>query len=147
MLDFMLSRRWLNQVKLRLSGRKVRTRRPALNPQDFFPLEVRALLTVTILNNNGQGVQGLSFAQSGGYIPPDTDMASGEVSMIETVNQAVALYSNHDIGALSVSDSMSHFFFTVGKLPAPIQGPLCLTPVATSKTSMAKPGTSSVTRM
>ncbi|MBS0264340.1 MAG: hypothetical protein JSS02_20555 [Planctomycetes bacterium] len=116
MLRFQFSPRWVSQLLSRLHRRRPRVRRSTFDPTATQTLEVRSMLSVSILNNGGQGVQGLSFAQSGGYIPPDTDMAAGQFSMIETVNQAVALYSNHDIGSLSVTDSLSHFFFTTGKL-------------------------------
>jgi uncharacterized repeat protein (TIGR01451 family) len=79
-------------------------------------LERRALLTVSVLNNGGNGYSALSFNSSGGYVPPDTCGAAGPSSYVETVNQSVALYTNKATGAGAVSDSLSHFLFTTGGL-------------------------------
>ena len=51
------------------------------------PLEDRTVLSVSILNNAGNGYAGLSFNQSGGYVPPDTSGAAGPSAYVETVNQ------------------------------------------------------------
>ncbi len=69
-----------------------------------------------LLNNNGNGYTGLSFNSSGGYVPPDTCGAAGPFGYVETVNQAVALYTPKDTGAGSFTDSLSHFFFSTGGL-------------------------------
>lgn len=79
-------------------------------------LEIRTLLSVSVLNNSGQGFAGLSFNQSGGYVPPDTNGAAGPSSYVETVNQSVALYGSKNTGAGAVTDSLSHFMFTTGGL-------------------------------
>lgn len=55
-------------------------------------LEVPSMLSVSVLNNVGQGYAGLSFNQSGGYVPPDTNGAAGPYAGVEIVNQTVALY-------------------------------------------------------
>src|SRR5947209_1727284 len=79
-------------------------------------LEDRTLLSVSIANNGGQGYLGLDFNQSGGYVPPDTCGAAGPSSYVETVNQTLAIYGSKATGAAKVSDSLSHFLFTVGGL-------------------------------
>jgi hypothetical protein len=58
-------------------------------------LEDRTIPSVTIAatNNNGQGYAALSFNQSGGYTPPDTNGAAGPSNYVETVNQTVAIFS------------------------------------------------------
>lgn len=79
-------------------------------------LEVRTLLSVSVLNNSGNGFSGLSFNQSGGYVPPDTNGAAGPSAYVETVNQSLALYTSKDTGSGAVTDSLSHFFGTTGHL-------------------------------
>ncbi len=69
-----------------------------------------------LLNNNASGYAGLSFNGSGGYVPPDTCGAAGPFGYVETVNQAVALYTPKATGAGTLTDSLSHFFFTTGGL-------------------------------
>jgi uncharacterized repeat protein (TIGR01451 family) len=71
---------------------------------------------VSIVNNGGNGYAALSFNQSGGYVPPDTDGAAGPTNYVETVNQTLAIYSPKATGASSVSDSLNHFWFTTGGL-------------------------------
>src|SRR5262249_23747842 len=63
---------------------------------------------------SGNGIVGLTFNQSGGYVPPDTDAAAGPSSIVETVNQEVAIFSPKSTGAAMVSDNLGHFLFTVG---------------------------------
>jgi uncharacterized repeat protein (TIGR01451 family) len=79
--------------------------------------EDRTVPTVSVINNSGNGFSALSFNQSGGYVPPDTDGAAGPTSYVETVNQEIALYANKSTGAGAVTDSLSHFLFTTGGLP------------------------------
>ncbi|HWE40337.1 MAG TPA: DUF11 domain-containing protein [Isosphaeraceae bacterium] len=79
-------------------------------------LERRTVLSVSVLNNAGSGYSALSFNQSGGYVPPDTDGAAGPSAYVETVNQSVALYTNKATGAGAVTDSLGHFLFTTGGL-------------------------------
>lgn len=93
-----------------------RARRLSVRPCAFESLEVRRLLAVSVLNNSGQGYAGLSFNQSGGYVPPDTNGAAGPSAYVETVNQSVALYGSKGTGAGAVTDSLSHFFFATGGL-------------------------------
>src|SRR4051812_33131930 len=71
-------------------------------------LEDRTLLSVTVLNNSGKGYAGLSFNQSGGYVPPDSVGAAGPSAYVETVNQTVALYASKSTGAGALTDSLSH---------------------------------------
>jgi hypothetical protein len=75
-------------------------------------LEDRTLLTVTLLNN----FTGLGFAQSGGSVPPDTNGAAGPTSYVETVNQAVAIFSPKTTGTPVAQSSLANFFFTNGGL-------------------------------
>jgi uncharacterized repeat protein (TIGR01451 family) len=79
-------------------------------------LEVRTLLSVSVLNNAASGYAGLSFNQSGGYVPPDTNGAAGPSAYVETVNQTVALYANKATGAGAATDSLGHFMFSTGGL-------------------------------
>lgn len=108
-----LYRRWLQ--RLTFSPRR-RIRRPRSGLVGIQTLEVRTLLSVSVVNNAGQGYAGLSFNQSGGYVPPDTNGAAGPSAYVETVNQTVALYANKSTGAGAVTDSLSHFFLTTGRL-------------------------------
>jgi len=80
-------------------------------------LEDRTVPTVSVLNNGGSGYAALSFNQSGGYVPPDTDGAAGPSAYVETVNQEIGLYPNKATGAGVLTDSLSHFLFTTGGLP------------------------------
>src|SRR5215831_6262809 len=64
-----------------------------MNPTPIGNRRAPTGLGVQILNNGGTGVAGLSFAQSSGYIPPDTQGATSPSSYVETVNQSVGLYS------------------------------------------------------
>jgi uncharacterized repeat protein (TIGR01451 family) len=97
---------------------RIRAWRPALEI-----LEGRTLPSVTILNNGGGGYSALSFNQSsGGYVPPDTCGAAGPSVFVETVNQSLAIYNPKATGASAVSDSLSHFLFTVGGLTHPGSG-------------------------
>jgi hypothetical protein len=61
---------------------------------------------------------GMGFASSGGTsVPPDTQGAVGPSSYIETVNQAVSIFSPPSTGGNVVTDQLADFFFTQGKLP------------------------------
>src|SRR5438046_277336 len=79
-------------------------------------LEERAVPTVSVLNNGGNGYAGLGFSQSGGYVPPDTNGAAGPGVYVETVNQSLAIFNPRDTGASKITDSLSHFFFSTGGL-------------------------------
>jgi hypothetical protein len=80
-------------------------------------LEHRNLLSVSIVNNSGNGFSALSFNQSsGGYVPPDTCGAAGPSAYVETVNQTLGIYNPKATGASLVSDSFTHFWFTTGGL-------------------------------
>jgi uncharacterized repeat protein (TIGR01451 family) len=94
-------------------------------------LEDRTLLSVTVLNNSGSGYAGLSFNQSGGYVPPDTNGAAGPSAYVETVNQTVALYASKSTGAGAVTDSLSHFLFTTGGLTRADSGSGLSDPIVT----------------
>jgi len=109
-----LFQQWLKSLTSR-SGLRTR-RRVRSFPFGIQTLEVRTLLSVSVLNNAASGYAALSFNQSGGYVPPDTDGAAGPSAYVETVNQTVALYTNKSTGAGAVTDSLSHFMFTTGGL-------------------------------
>ncbi len=105
----------------RLSGRWSSSRASAPHRRKCIgpfveALEQRFLLAVSVLNNGGNGYAALSFAQSGGYVPPDTSGAAGPSAYVETVNQALAIYNPRDTGTSAVTDSLSHFLFTTGGL-------------------------------
>src|SRR5438105_13045598 len=84
-----------------------RSRRRPSRRLTIETLEDRTLLSVTILNNSGNGYAGLSFNSSGGYVPPDTDGAAGPSAYVETVNQTVALYTHKSTGAGAITHSLS----------------------------------------
>ena len=109
-----LFHRWLQ--RLACTPRTAIRRYSRFDPSGIQTLEVRVLLSVSVLNNASQGYAGLSFNQSGGYVPPDTNGAAGPAAYVETVNQSVALYGNKATGAGAVTDSLSHFLFTTGAL-------------------------------
>src|SRR5689334_19529976 len=91
--------------------RRARLRSPLVEA-----LENRLVLSVSVLNNSGNGYPALSFNQSGGYVPPDTCGAAGPSAYVETVNQSLALSPNKATGSGAVTDSLSHFLFTTGGL-------------------------------
>ncbi len=105
-----------SQPRTRTQRRAQSVRRARFASLAVQTLEARTLLAVSVLNNSGQGYAGLSFNQSGGYVPPDTNGAAGPTAYVETVNQSVALYGSKSTGAGAVTDSLSHFFFTTGGL-------------------------------
>jgi uncharacterized repeat protein (TIGR01451 family) len=121
-------RRWLQRLARTSRPRIRRFRSDLLGIQS---LEVRTLLSVSVLNNAGQGYAGLSFNQSGGYVPPDTNGAAGPNAYVETVNQSLALYPNKSTGAGAVTDSLSHFFVTTGNLSSADSGAGFSDPVIT----------------
>ena len=94
-------------------------------------LEDRRVCAVSILNNGGNGFSGLSFNQSGGYVPPDTTGAAGPSAYVETVNQALAIYTPKATGASAITDSLSHFFFTTGGLSRADSGSGLSDPIVT----------------
>lgn len=109
-----LFQQWLNSLTSP-SGRRIR-RRVRSFPFGIQTLEIRTLLSVSVLNNAASGYAALSFNQSGGYVPPDTNGAAGPSAYVETVNQSIALYPNKATGAGALTDSLSHFMFTTGGL-------------------------------
>lgn len=74
-------------------------------------LEERVVMSATVVSS----FPGLNFAQSGGYVPPDTCGAVGTTSYVETVNQTVAIY-NKSTGANIDMTPLSNFYFTTGGL-------------------------------
>ncbi len=114
-------RNWLNRISRHRHkhpvARKQRGARPCLER-----LEDRTVPTVTL----GSNFTALDFNQSGGYTPPDTCGAAGPTSSstglgayVETVNQAVALYTNKT-GPTQANPAqtspLSTFWFTTGGL-------------------------------
>lgn len=59
---------------------------------------------------------GLTYADSGGFVPPDSSGAAGPSSYINTVNQAIGIFSPKATGASSVKDGLDHFFWVTGGL-------------------------------
>jgi uncharacterized repeat protein (TIGR01451 family) len=102
-----------------------RVRRPLVER-----LEDRVVLSVSVLNNSGNGYAALSFNQSGGYVPPDTNGAAGPSAYLETVNQELALYTAKATGGGAVTDSLSHLLFTTGGLARADSGSGLSDPVA-----------------
>jgi uncharacterized repeat protein (TIGR01451 family) len=109
----LFQRWWQRLASARDRAPRKRTR---FNRFGIQTLEVRALLSVTVANNSANGSAALSFNQSGGYIPPDTDGAAGPNAYVETVNQTVALFTNKTTGGGEVTDSLAHFMFNTGGL-------------------------------
>jgi autotransporter-associated beta strand protein len=72
-------------------------------------------------NNGGNGYTGLDFAQTQGFVPPDSNGAAGPSSYINTVNQVVAIFTPKASGTTEVSDTFDDFFYTQGGL-APTSG-------------------------
>src|ERR671938_140313 len=102
---------------LRPSAAPRTARRPAAAFRPLVELfEDRTVPAVGILNNSGNGYAGLSFNQSGGYVPPDTCGAAGPSVYVETVNQELAVYNPKATGSSAVTDGLSHFLFTTGGL-------------------------------
>ncbi len=81
------------------------------------PATATASPEVTILNGSGNGWPGLDFNHSGGYTPPDNQGAAGPSSYIETVNQAIAIYSPKGTGVMTATNSLDNFFWVTGGLP------------------------------
>ncbi len=100
-----------SQAQVNKQRRRHRPCRPVLEI-----LEDRTVPAISILNNGGNGYAGLSFGQSGGYVPPDTCGAAGPSVYVETVNQALAIYNPKGTGASALRDTLAHFFFTTGGL-------------------------------
>jgi uncharacterized repeat protein (TIGR01451 family) len=77
------------------------------------------VLSVTIPSSNdgGNGYAALSFNQSGGYTPPDSNGAAGPSAYVETVNQTIALAGSKATGSPNTSTSLSTFWFSTGALP------------------------------
>lgn len=95
-------------------------------------------VTITATNNSGQGYTGLDFNQSGGFVPPDTCGAAGPSNYVETVNQTLAIYSPKATGATEVSDSFSHFWYTVGGLAKTDSGSFLSDPIVTYDSVIGK---------
>src|SRR3954452_23664712 len=91
-----------------------RRRAVRLKPLRLERLEDRTVPTVSIVN--GGGYAGLSFNQSGGYVPPDTSGAAGPSAYVETVNQSIELFPSKATSTGGLRDSLSHFLFTTGGL-------------------------------
>jgi hypothetical protein len=79
----------------------------------FEALEDRTLLSVGLATS----YSGLDYNSSGGAVPPDTCGAAGPSSYVETVNQAVRIYSPKSNPTSTVTDSFLDFWFTQGNLP------------------------------
>lgn len=81
-------------------------------------LEDRIVPSVTLLSHyTGQDSAQQGVATGFLYEPPDTQGAAGPSSVVETVNQSVAIYSPKSTGSNAVTDSLADFFFTKGGLP------------------------------
>src|SRR5579875_988637 len=58
-----------------------------------------------------------SAGVGGGGEPPDTQGAVGPSSVVETVNQGIAIYPGKSTSSGAVTDTLAHFLFTTGGLP------------------------------
>ena len=104
-------------------------------------LEDRTVLSVSILNNGGNGYAGLNFNRSGGYVPPDTSGAAGPSAYVETVNQAVALYAPRPPGP---GHRQPLPLLVHHRRPGRRPAPAC--PTRSSPTTTRSAGSSSATR-
>src|SRR6478672_8579566 len=93
------------KVRRSIADRRPANRRPAVRPNflRLERLEERSVPAVSILN--GGGYAGLSFNQSGGYVPPDTSGAAGPTAYVETVNQSIELFPTKATSAGGLRDS------------------------------------------
>jgi Putative Ig domain len=92
-----------------IRSRKRRRRRSLYRPI-AERLEERCLLSVSLLSE----FNGLSFNDSGGYVPPDSCGAAGTTKYVETVNQTLRVTNLN--GSAPATDSFSHFWYTTGGL-------------------------------
>jgi hypothetical protein len=78
-------------------------------------LEDRIVPSLTLVNQ----YTGLldSASVGGGGEPPDTQGAVGPSSVVETVNQGIAIYPGKSTSSGAVTDTLAHFLFTTGGLP------------------------------
>ncbi len=75
-------------------------------------LEDRRLLTVTL----NSSYIGMDVIKGEGFVPPDTCGAAGTTNYVETVNQAVTIYTPKATGTTAVTDSFDDFWVTQGGL-------------------------------
>jgi hypothetical protein len=68
--------------------------------------------SVSVINS----YSGLDINSTQGFVPPDPQGAVGPSSYVETVNQSVALYPQKTSNAGSITDTLRHFYTTVGGL-------------------------------
>src|SRR5713101_8878520 len=108
-------RNWLKRFSRTLPADQRRHHLPSMSQRQGLGLERledRTVPSVTIAasNNSGQGYAALSFNQSGGYVPPDTNGAAGPSNYVETVNQTIAIYGPKATGASAATSSFSTFW-------------------------------------
>jgi hypothetical protein len=110
---------WTNWLKRGSQSRRRDGSRTRHKPQPLRSrrlglerLEDRTLLSVTVQNS----YTGLDTNQGGGFDPPDTQGAAGTSSVVETVNQSIAIYSPKDTGTTAVTDTLDDFWTTQGGL-------------------------------
>ena len=89
----------------RRNGSKEIRQRPKSARLHFEPLEVRTLLTVSIINGNGMGYVG-----NGGGGPPDVTGAAGPSSYLEVDNSTVTLF-NKPGGTIISQRGINDFFY------------------------------------
>ena len=92
----------------RFARRRRRQPARAARPQ-LEVLEDRCLLSVVL----GTNFQGMNYADSGGWTPPDTDAAVGPTHVVETVNETLAIFDKVS-GAKVFQQSLAAFFAPVG---------------------------------
>ncbi len=117
----------LSKSRRVLSGRIASPRLLCRSRYEIEPLEGRWLLSVSIAND----YTGIDFNGSGGYVPPDTCGAVGPTSYVETVNQAVRLFTAKTSSAGALSSSLSNFYFTTGGLTRADSGSGLSDPIVT----------------
>jgi hypothetical protein len=77
-------------------------------------LEDRIVPSLTLLSDYiGLDSKGVG----GGGEPPDNQGAAGPSSVVEAVNQGIAIYSPKSTGSSAVTDTLGHFYFTTGGIP------------------------------
>jgi hypothetical protein len=82
---------------MKRSTQRSRPRNRAFCQLRVEALEDRALLAVNLISHD----TGLNFAQSGGYIPPDTNGAAVTTIYVETLNQAISINTPKGTGVTS----------------------------------------------
>lgn len=97
----------------KIAGRVRKRRTPLSHRLELEQLEDRVVPSLTL----GSHFTGMPEGIGGGGEPPDTQGAAGPSSVVETVNQGIALYNKGTGTAIAPPDDLADFYFTRGGLP------------------------------